>query len=122
MALALKTSVRTGFTGRLDRHDDVSEANTALTVSLPTGNMRQLILVTAKFSSGTTGDVSTTLNSGAGTSRDTLLSDIDLDGATDAAFIPDGDVLIGEDDSIDVLADAGGVGITCAVAIYTKVL
>jgi len=122
MALTTKTTGRKGFTARLDRHEDESAANTALTVSVPSGDLRRLLLVTVVYSASVTATPTTTLNSGAGASRDVLLSSIALAPGTEAVFVPDEEILIGDDDSLDVLAPAGGVGVTAAVTVYTRVL
>ncbi len=98
-----------------------SAANTAQTVSTTTGPIRRLLMVTVKYSSAVTQNVTITLNAGAGASWDTLLQTIALAAATDGTWTPNDDIYILKDDVIDVLAPAGGGGITSAVSIYTGV-
>ena len=104
------------------RTTGASAANTAQTVSTPTGNRRKLLFVTVVYSAVTTVDATVTLNSGEGAAYDALLSTMALINNTDGVFIPDGEVIIQSDDAIDVLAPAGGGGITSAVAIYSEVM
>lgn len=102
-----------------ERISQESAANTAQTVSTETGNTRRLQMVTVRYSSSVTQNVTITLNAGAGASWDTLLQTIALVAATDGMWTPDEDIFILQDDVIDVLAPAGGGGITSAVSIYT---
>ena len=122
MATTILTTNRKGFAGRIDRHEEEGDANTSLTVTIAAGELRRLLLVTCKYSAPVTEDVDTTLNSGAGASRDVILSHIKLVAAAEALFIPDDVLIFVGDDAIDVLAPAGGVGITAAITVYTKVL
>lgn len=103
------------------RTTGTSTANAAQTVSTPpvgVQSRRRLLFVTVVYSAAVTLNVTVTLNSGAGAAFDTLLQTIALSANTDGLFIPDGDVDIQSDDVIDVLAPAGGAGVTSAVAIY----
>lgn len=121
MALSIKSTTREGFAGLVERHSDESLANTALTVTVAAGRMRQILLVTVKYSGAAMVSVTATLNSGAGASWDTLLDNTPLGGGTDFTYEPDEELVIAGDDAIDVLAPAV-VGETSAVAVYTRVL
>lgn len=105
--------------GLLDRDVGTSGSNVAQTVSTPLGGGRRLVYVTVKYSSSVTKDVTVTLNSGAGSAYDTLLATMELASNQHGVFIPDERVDILPDDTIDVVAPAGGAGITSAVTIYT---
>ncbi len=108
--------------GRIfERRSDESAANTALTVSTLTGSVRRLLKVTVKYSSSVTKNVTVTLNSGAGSTYDTLLQTIALTSATDGVYVPTGRIVLMDDDVIDVVTEAGGGGITSAVTIKTEV-
>lgn len=98
-----------------------SGANAAQTVSSPSGEQRRIEKVTVKYSESVTVDVLLTLNSGAGSAWDTLLPTIPLTAAKNGLWLPDDEVLLAEGDVLDVLAPAGGVGVTSAVAIYTDI-
>ncbi len=102
-----------------ERVSNESAANTAQTVSTTTGKTRRLQMVSVKYSSSVTQNVTITLNAGAGASWDTLLNTIALVAATDGTWTPDRDIYILQDDVLDVLAPAGGGGVTSAVSIYT---
>lgn len=121
MPLATKTTSDEGFRGRIDRVSNQSAANTAMTVSVPSGQLRRLLFVTVKYSGAASVTVTTTLNSGVGSAFDTLLDSEPLVTATDYLFVPDEEVLIADDDAIDVLAPAV-VGETSSITIYTQVL
>jgi len=98
-----------------------SAANAAQTVSTPSGAIpgrRRLLFVTVVYSAAVSVTATVTLNSGAGAAFDALLQNIAFSANTDGVFIPDEEVKIQSDDAIDVLAPAGGVGVTSTVAIY----
>lgn len=120
MALALKTTHDKGFTNRLDRHSDASAANTLLTVSVPIGDLRQLLFVTVKYSGAASTTITVTINSGAGAAYDVLLVSTLLSADTDFVYVPDRDIFLANDDSLDVVAPAV-VGVTSAVTAYTRV-
>lgn len=107
---------------RIDRDSDQSGADAELTLSTASGRVRRILFVTVKYSGSVTKNVTITLNSGAGSNWDTLLQTIALSAATDGVWIPDEETDLADDDVIDVVAPAGGVGVTAAVAVYTKVL
>ncbi len=108
--------------GNKKRTVGTSGANQSQTVSTPTGAVRRLLQVLVAYSNTPThSGVTVTLNSGAGSAYDTVL----YTGSANArytAYIPDGEVIIFEDDTIDVTAPAGGAGITSSVSIYTEVV
>ena len=104
-----------------DRHTEQSGANAAKTTSTPTGKTRKILWATVKYSADVTQNVTVTLNSGTGTAWDTLLGTIVLTSAQAGFWIPETPLTIIDDDVIDVVAPAGGAGITSAVAIYSEV-
>lgn len=104
---------------KLERHVETSAANTALTVTVPADKARRLLLVTVKYSAAPTqAGVTTTLDSGAGAAYDVTLNTGTANAQT-TLYQPAQDLLFGDDDAIVIVAPAGGVGITAAVAIYT---
>lgn len=106
----------------LTRTSGASAANTAKTVSTPADRQRQLLFVTCKYSAAPTqAGVTTTLNSGAGTAYDAVLNTGSANAQT-TVYVPSGTIIVTDDDAIDVTAPAGGVGITSAIAIYTRPL
>lgn len=122
MVLATKelgTFGRQSFT--LERHSDQSASGANLTVSTPSGKARRILFVTVKYSATATVNETMTLNSGAGAAWDTLLNTLVINADTDGVWIPDEDVIIGEDDIIDVLAPLLAAE-TSAVAIYSELM
>ena len=120
MTLASKRSQATGVGPAVDRHSDESAANTAISVSTPTGLPRKLLFATAKYSAAPTqAGVTTEVDSGAGATYDAVLNTGTANAQT-TVYIPGGDVTIASDDAIKVTAPAGGAGITAAVAVYTQ--
>ncbi len=116
------TVVIKDFGGRYRRFTDQSAANVDLTLSTPAEVPLRILFVTVKYSAAPTqSGITVILNSGAGSVHDTLLA-TGLANALDTVYFPDGDEKLSEDDVIDVLAPAGGAGITSAVAIYMEVL
>ena len=106
---------------RLIRESDTSAVNTAKTVSEATATLRKVLFVTIKYSGAAGVTATVTLNSGAGAAFDTRLQDIVFSAQTDGVWIPDGDVILQDDDVLDVLAPAV-VGETSAITIYSGVL
>lgn len=104
-----------------ERTVGTSGANAAQTVSSPANTARRRInLITVAYSAAPThAGVTVTLNNGAGAGYDCPL----LTGAANArytTFQPTAGLLyINKDDVLNVLAPAGGAGITSAIAIYT---
>ncbi len=117
------TTVRKDLPNRsLERHSDASAADTALTLSTPSGQPRRVLYATVKYSAPVTVNVTCTLNSGVGPAYDTLLPTMELIAAANGLWIPDAELVLYGDEMIDVLAPAGGAGITSALAIYTEPL
>ena len=104
-----------------ERYTEQSGANAAKTTSTPTGQTRTILWATVKYSAPVTQKVTITLNSGAGEAWDTLLGTIVLTDARSGFWIPDHPLTIIDDDAIDLVAPAGGAGITSAAAIYSGV-
>lgn len=104
---------------KLDRHAETGVANTALTVTVPAGKARRLLMVTCLYSGvPTQSGVYTTLDSGAGAAYDVRLNTQAANAQT-SVYMPAVELLFGDDDSITVTAPAGGAGITASVAVYT---
>ncbi len=121
MALALKTTYHKGFRNRVDRHSDASNANTQLTLPVPAGELRQLLFATVKYSGAASTTITVWINSGAGAAYDVLLDSRTLSANTDYVYIPDGEILLADDDSLVVTAPAV-VGVTSAITVYTRVI
>ena len=120
MARATAASGPKGGSGEYTvRDSDVSAANAVLTLS---GSQEgRVLFVTIKFSSSVTKNVNITLNSGEGAGWDALLQTVVLSGATEAIWFPDGPLYLVDGDVLDVVSDAGGAAITCALEIYTSI-
>ena len=102
------------------RDSEKSGANTALTVSTEAGRLRRIISVDVVYSGSATANVDITVNSGLGGDYDNLRQTIALSGARYAFWVPDEDILLWPDDVLDVLAGAGGAGVTSTVVIETE--
>ena len=106
----------------IERSVGTSGADAAQTVSSPTEPtaVRRVNMITVAYSAAPTqGGVTVTINNGAGAGYDCPL----LTGAANArytTFLPTAELYLNVDDVLDVLAPAGGVGITSAIAIYTE--
>lgn len=101
------------------RATDAGLANTLLNVSVdPTQIRANIFFITIKYSERVKEDVTITLNSGVGAAFDTLLETIPLSQETDAVWIPDNEIFLMDDDTLNISAPAGGAGITCAIAVY----
>ena len=105
----------------LARDTGESDPDTDVTVSTSTGHCRRLLFVTVKYSAPVTQNATVTLNSGMGAAWDTVWATIALVAAKDGVYTPDGKMTIADDDVIDVVAPAGGPGITSAIAIETEI-
>ena len=108
--------------GILKRIVGTSGAATAQTVSTPLGSPKRLLQVLIAYSAAPTytgTSLKITINSGAGAGYDVLL-DVGADNIRYKTYIPDGKVILKEDDTIDVVAPAGGGVITSSVSIYTE--
>ena len=118
--MPVTTTRHEGLHDQIERHVEVSSANTALTAVTPVGKAAKKLHVMVKYSAAPThAGITVTQNSGAGSAHDTQL-DASAANAEDYDF--QADILLGTDDTIDVLAPAGGVGITSAIAIYVDVI
>jgi len=101
----------------------ISLPNTALTVStepVPLDRKRKLVAVYVSYSAVlvNAASITVTLNSGAGSDFDIRLATIDLIiGQRWGAYIPPVPIPLTLDDTIDVLAPAGGGALTAGVAI-----
>ena len=113
MALETKRAeVTRGVRTAVVRDKDQSAANTALTVTTPTGAVRKLLFVTVKYSAAPTqGGVTVELDSGAGAAWDTPLF-TGTANAQNNVYLPD--------DAIKVTAPAGGGVLTSAISVYTE--
>ena len=97
-------------------HSQASTANASQTCSTPTGQIRWLYQVTAAYSAAPTQTgVTVTINSGVGAAYDCTLS-TGTANTRYSTFIPERPILLLPDDVIDVVAPAGGAGITSAAA------
>src|SRR5437867_55942 len=118
--MAVTTTAGSGLQRSIERSVETGTANTPLTSTL-TGKRRELRLVTVKYSAPPTyaiGALTITITSGAGSAYDCVINSNAAANLQNYAFLPNFIIPIREDDTITVLAPAGGVGITAAVAIY----
>jgi hypothetical protein len=100
-----------------------STANTDQTVVTVTGVKRRILFVTCKYSAAATVNVTVTLLSSLGAAWNTLLATLAFAANTDGLWVPaHSEFVIGPNDQIQVVAPAGGGGVTSAVAIYSEVL
>jgi len=107
---------------KLERHSEISAADTALTLTTPTDptQTRELLRVNVKYSAVPVhAGIIVTLKSGLGAAHDQTLSSGPANAQT-AAFTPSGKYMLMPDDAIEVLAPAGGGVITSAVSVYTE--
>ena len=100
-----------------------SAANTAQTVSTDVQDIYNLLHVEVAYSAAPTQTgVTVTLNALAGAGYDTLLATGSANAQYTSYQPTNGAYLIVKGDAIDVLAPAGGVGITSAVSIYLEAI
>jgi hypothetical protein len=118
-----KVGVRQGDRGALYRFVETGSANTELTATMPAiGGSFRLVLVTVAYSAAPTqAGVTTTLDSGAGAGYDATLNTGSAN-AQYTAYQPSQEMVLGSDDSLVVVAPAGGATITASVAIYVEKL
>lgn len=122
MASATKVSKYPAGRGntKVERLSEASIANTAKSLSTPTGKPRRLIFASVKYSAAPTqAGVTFDLDSGAGAAYDTNLSTGSAN-AQNSVFIPSNDFIICDDDIIKVTAPAGGAAITSQIVIHTE--
>ena len=120
MALQTRTSGISQTGELVDRHSDEGDADSPLTVNIPTGKTRRIMQVTVTYSAAVTQNVTATLKSGAGEACDNLLQTIAIAANRYGFWPPTEDIYLIEDDSLEVVAPAGGPGIKAAIAVYTK--
>jgi len=105
---------------KLERHTNASAANTALTLTTPTGAVRRFLYTTVKYSAAPThSGITANLDSGAGAAYDTELSKSAAN-LQNWDYQATGDVSLLDDDAIAVTAPAGGAGITSQITIVTE--
>ena len=121
MALVVKRDAREPG-GRHDivRYSDKSAVNAALTVTTTGGGKKKLLAVLVKYSSSAARAVSVKVKSGLGVEYDVLLDgDADVT-ATDGAYQPAGEIIIGSDDQFQAVAVAAGADETETIQILTE--
>ncbi len=120
MAVTTNEVGRTPSGNRLLRHVETSAADTILAMSVKGGSGRKVLAVTVAYSAAPTqAGVTTKLDSGAGAGYDSTLNT----GSANAQFtnyLPDGELIIGNDDALVVTAPAAGGVITSSIAVYTE--
>ena len=98
-----------------------SAANTALSVSTPTGKRRRFLYATVKYSaSPTQTGVTVEIDNGVAADYDTILNTGSAN-LQNNIYIPGDKIELCDDDAIKVTAPAAGGAITSAIAIYTEV-
>jgi len=96
-----------------------SAANAPITVTSPTAPIPLFLkYIVVKYSGSVTQNVTVTLNCGSGAAYDVVLNTMAISSGTQGAYLPTVALPIAADDTVDVLAPAGGVGITASIAIY----
>lgn len=108
------------FPRQPERTRHVGAANTALTVSSPpvTRDKRTwLSAIYVTYSANATVSVTVTLNSGVASDYDVRLATLTLVANRYGVFLPEREEPLAVGDVIDVVAPAGGAGITAAVEI-----
>ncbi len=111
------------FREPIARTRGISGANAALTVSSPpvTKNRRtSLSAVYIAYSANVAVTVTVTINSGVAPAYDTRLASIDFVANRYGWFVPERAFPLADGDVIDVVAPAGGAGITAAVQILLE--
>ena len=106
--------------GILRRVIGTSGAAAAQTVSTTKKSPKRLLQVLIAYSAAPTytgTSLKITINSGAGAAYDVLL-DVGANNGQYKTYLPDGKVVLKEDDIIDVVAPSGGGAITSSISIY----
>lgn len=96
-----------------------SAANTQITTSTGTIGVRNLRMITIKYSGAASVTATVTLNAQAGAGYDTLLQNIVFSSATDGVYLPAYPIPLMDGDAIDVVTPAVASQ-TSAVSIYTE--
>ena len=119
MAVATKdfTISRNGQTVRVRRFSEASGANAALTMICNPGVPARLLWAACEYSDDGTDTVVVTLDSGVGAAYDA-----DLGSFAAASLFEPNDLVIAEDDAINIVAPAGGVGETSQPVAYFELL
>jgi hypothetical protein len=100
-----------------------STANASQTVTTATGVKRRIEFATVKYSSAVSVSATVTLLSALGAAWNTVLGNIVFSSNTDGLWVPShSEFVIAPGDQIQVVAPAGGGGITSAIAIYSQIL
>jgi hypothetical protein len=89
------------------------------TIVQTVANVRRLLAVTLKAASAITQTVTVTLNSHKGSAYDVLLTSSSLAAATDFAYIPDEEILLGPGDNVTLACTNTG---TPAILVYGQIL
>ena len=111
-------------TGRntVNRFVETGSANTELVTSAGSGGVHRLICVTVSYSAAPTQTgVIVELDSGAGAGYDAQLA-VGTANARYTVYIPDAELIIGNDDAVRVTAPAAGGTITASIAVYLECL
>lgn len=105
----------------IEKLTNQSAANTALSLTTPTGKRRRFLFATVKYSVvPVQGGVTVELDNGVDAAFDTEL-DKGVANAQDNVYFPDGKLELGDDDAVKVTAPAAGGSITSAISIWTEV-
>lgn len=107
---------------QVHRHSQLSGANAIQTINIPIGGLKQILYATVLWSASATKDVVFTLDSGLGSGYDTIINTLTVTTGTDGIWLPTAEIIIGTDDIIKCVAEAGGVAITSALAVYFRTL
>lgn len=117
MAIAI-----TDFSGRYRQYSEASAANTALSVTTPTGVACRVLYATTAYSAAPTqAGVAHVLDSGVGAAYDATLSTAAAN-AQFSIYEPTAKLALAGTDAFKVSAPAGGAGITSAVVIVVELL
>ncbi len=95
-------------------------ADTELAVTTPTLHCEELRSVMVAYSASVTEDVLVTFKSHDGEAFDTMLQKIPLSAARYGVWLVEGHIILHPDDAIEVVAPAGGGGITAAISVQTE--
>jgi hypothetical protein len=110
-------------TGTLNTFVETGTGNTALTTTIPAmgAPFRLLAVLVAYSAAPTQTGVTITLDSGAGSGYDTLLT-TGTANSRYTVYQPTGDLVFGNDDGLVVVAPAAGGVITASISVYVEKL